>query len=356
MSTESDLLAAIIDNPEDDTVRLVYADYIEEQGRGIRAQLIRDQIEFARRWERIVLSVSDAKALVMDHAFADYLSYSPSSLLQAVSSPQTGVYGVPHSIMGIPIYVDQEIETNGLRTMKDISEFHKSDERHQLIRRIDKNISSLFYPHMTLDVGGLFALDGHERDISIPERDLGDFEAVRRLQCKLKVRRGFVQEINPQWSIFSGECRQILWDKKRDEKCPVTCHPIQRVVFDEDVDADMSHTRRETVTNPTVPYDTIRGHANLLGEKFVNQIAISHQALALHGPSSAHTYIQDAIRRMNRSLRRTKLLKLIFPQVEFVNTDGIHRVTVNRPVQVGELITEADIEDAIHIPRPGNNQ
>lgn len=51
MSTEAALLAAIASNPDDDTARLVYADFLEETGDEVataRAQFIRAQIELAR--------------------------------------------------------------------------------------------------------------------------------------------------------------------------------------------------------------------------------------------------------------------------------------------------------------------
>jgi uncharacterized protein (TIGR02996 family) len=53
---ERSLLAAIRDDPDDDTARLVYADWLEENGRADHAELIRVQIALAREQ-------GDAKAL-----------------------------------------------------------------------------------------------------------------------------------------------------------------------------------------------------------------------------------------------------------------------------------------------------
>lgn len=50
MSDEDALLAAIIANPDDDTPRLVYADWLDENGQPERAEFIRVQIEVAS-WE-----------------------------------------------------------------------------------------------------------------------------------------------------------------------------------------------------------------------------------------------------------------------------------------------------------------
>jgi uncharacterized protein (TIGR02996 family) len=49
MSEADALLAAILDNPTDDTPRRIYADWLQEQGQDDRAEFIRVQVELARR-------------------------------------------------------------------------------------------------------------------------------------------------------------------------------------------------------------------------------------------------------------------------------------------------------------------
>lgn len=44
---ESAFLAAILTEPEDDTVRLVYADWLQEHGDDARAASIRDSVRLA---------------------------------------------------------------------------------------------------------------------------------------------------------------------------------------------------------------------------------------------------------------------------------------------------------------------
>jgi uncharacterized protein (TIGR02996 family) len=48
MSTETALLRAIRDNPDEDTPRLIYADYLDEEGHCARAEFIRVQVERAQ--------------------------------------------------------------------------------------------------------------------------------------------------------------------------------------------------------------------------------------------------------------------------------------------------------------------
>ena len=48
MSTATSLIRAIRDNPDDDTVRLVYADFVEEEGDTARGEFIRVQVALSR--------------------------------------------------------------------------------------------------------------------------------------------------------------------------------------------------------------------------------------------------------------------------------------------------------------------
>lgn len=48
MTDHRALVAAMVADPADDTVRLAYADYLEENGEGERAELVRVQVELAR--------------------------------------------------------------------------------------------------------------------------------------------------------------------------------------------------------------------------------------------------------------------------------------------------------------------
>jgi uncharacterized protein (TIGR02996 family) len=51
MPTDDTFLAAVLADPDDDGPRLVYADWLDEQGQGERAEFIRCQVELAKRAE-----------------------------------------------------------------------------------------------------------------------------------------------------------------------------------------------------------------------------------------------------------------------------------------------------------------
>ena len=51
MSDHAALLQAVHDRPGDDSVRLVYADWLEEQGDDARAEFVRLQLDRAALWD-----------------------------------------------------------------------------------------------------------------------------------------------------------------------------------------------------------------------------------------------------------------------------------------------------------------
>jgi uncharacterized protein (TIGR02996 family) len=56
MTTQAELLRAVLDAPEDDTVRLAYADRLEEDGDADRAEFIRTQIALAEQSPEYMLT------------------------------------------------------------------------------------------------------------------------------------------------------------------------------------------------------------------------------------------------------------------------------------------------------------
>jgi len=95
--TGTDLLAAILAAPADDNVRLVYADYLQEQGASSRAEFIRVQVELARGpegidCERIFSEASSSGAEHWSCALAPELALPPvgATVTARLNSPQSG--------------------------------------------------------------------------------------------------------------------------------------------------------------------------------------------------------------------------------------------------------------------------
>src|SRR5271156_723271 len=82
MSTASDLLRAIRDNPDEDTPRLMYADYLDEEGFAARAEFIRVQVERSQLPEvdprRRVLEDREHE-LLAEHE-CDWLGVAPADM------------------------------------------------------------------------------------------------------------------------------------------------------------------------------------------------------------------------------------------------------------------------------------
>ena len=68
MTTGAALLRAILGNPDDDTVRLVYADWLEENGDAARAEFIRVQCELAKLADRAIRANARVTCNVADYA------------------------------------------------------------------------------------------------------------------------------------------------------------------------------------------------------------------------------------------------------------------------------------------------
>lgn len=110
--TGTDLLAAILAAPADDNVRLVYADYLQEQGASSRAEFIRVQVELARGpegidCERIFSEASSSGAEHWSCALAPELALPPvgATVTARLNSAQSGwltvtgavcAWGKPH--------------------------------------------------------------------------------------------------------------------------------------------------------------------------------------------------------------------------------------------------------------------
>lgn len=88
------LLRAILDNPEDDTVRLVYSDWLEEHGDQDRSEFIRAQIDVHHEHGTELVSPARKRAdeLLQKHGFA--WSHMPGK--PTYTPPRTISLGIVH--------------------------------------------------------------------------------------------------------------------------------------------------------------------------------------------------------------------------------------------------------------------
>lgn len=74
MNEQQSFLDAILAEPEDDGLRLVYADWLEENGQGERAEFIRVQIELHQEWPWAGQSVKDGLTVAGREAHPQFAS------------------------------------------------------------------------------------------------------------------------------------------------------------------------------------------------------------------------------------------------------------------------------------------
>jgi uncharacterized protein (TIGR02996 family) len=84
MSTEDALLRAIRDMPDEDTPRLVYADYLEEEGFSARAEFIRVQVELARlpEWDARRNALEDRQHELLAEHECSWLGVPPDAMAE----------------------------------------------------------------------------------------------------------------------------------------------------------------------------------------------------------------------------------------------------------------------------------
>jgi uncharacterized protein (TIGR02996 family) len=125
MSDGPALLEAIQREPDDDTLRLVYSDWLEENGDPERAEFIRVQIEAERHLTGLpehTRLTDRAVELLSKNASAWANSYEPAIAAGAVLSVQKPKYPVKR---GISLQNDQKVEYQGRRPSHSIVWFHR---------------------------------------------------------------------------------------------------------------------------------------------------------------------------------------------------------------------------------------
>src|SRR4051812_47473074 len=82
MSEQAGLLQAAIDNPDDDAIRFVLADWLDEHGEGALPEFIRAQIRLDRSppWERFHQEARKGRHLVFGNNFEKDLPALPAGL------------------------------------------------------------------------------------------------------------------------------------------------------------------------------------------------------------------------------------------------------------------------------------
>jgi len=141
------LLAAIRANPNEHTLRLVYADWLEENDQPELAEFIRLQVRYAEL-EYVTISSEDDSTLATCAELTHALHVLPGYLKIALDGGNAK-FGIPERVCGIRVYVDETISPTGItsvdRIFSKLKEPPISDIRKRYQELYDKGFR--FDPH-----------------------------------------------------------------------------------------------------------------------------------------------------------------------------------------------------------------
>lgn len=179
MSERSAFLAAIIANPDDDTVRLVYADWLQEQGEEDRAEFVRVQVEIARRE-----NACNCAALLPPTGRCSP-GVSAAALMCDLCKP-----------LYYPI-----------------------------------NLRSREQELLSTDYGPILGLRTRFRDGAIEHNPYGWIGAAGYAMGWCDFRRGFVEHVTAPAATFLRHADALIWHPGQNRPCPETAQPVRKVTL-----------------------------------------------------------------------------------------------------------------------------
>lgn len=326
MTEQQQLLAAIILQPDEDTSRLVYADYLQENGDEDRAQFIRLQCEYAK-YESVVLSEKDALVLAGDWDVIQYLQQSSYAFREAIDpNNPNGRYGLPSSLYGIKITVVPDAPDSGLTSFAAFRDRYNSSEKRNLYSLLEALI-----PANGQNTRKWFEIPSwgdHLVNVISPTAftvihpDTGA-RYVPPAKYRYTIRRGFIESVVCTSDNWFRHANEVWWHNSTGRDCPLTAQPIRKVTL-----TDSPVLRYEIEHRDDQPNRQVILRANML---LGTHDRVSNSFVRYHGPESrkqrvvSHTQLRDsrfnplldALESMDRELSPKKLLGGWFKGVEF---------------------------------------
>lgn len=324
MTEQQHLLAEIISNPDYDTVRLVFADWLEEHDDPYRAAFIRAQVEYAK-YERVVLSRNDAMKLTYDHDLCTHLMQSPYST-RAIAGDHgnpNGEWGLPARIMGIEIEVQHDARDSGYTTLNHFRKLASDPRRRELKEQMRESCG----PHEDGSYGERWwKWFGDVVKWGNNQHDTGPPNGNRYIN----IHRGFIESVTCTADDWFQHAEEVWWHRDKTiagervgdyierapRPCPLTAQPLRKVVMTTSPVVSYEIEHRET------PHDMIELRARMvLGDRnrisscmvFQKQDVLSRREIT----ASSLNLLRQAVERMDRELPPRKLLGEWFKGVEF---------------------------------------
>lgn len=218
-SEQQSLLKAIVTSPEEDSVRLIYADYLDDYiEEHEQAEFIRLQVELYRG-PSVMLSIQEAKAINNDPEYKTYLMQSHYAL-RDVCEGRNAKYALPEMIYGVRINVDPTAETTEYMKFSMFNLAWASMEWKAKSAREQELINSLsglrrWVCPLVEALGTSIKIDrdnySHHGTKSIY------FGIGRELQYTFS--RGFMSRITMSADDFLLHADKMIWHPDQKEKC-----------------------------------------------------------------------------------------------------------------------------------------
>lgn len=315
MTEQQALLAEIISNPDDDTVRLAYADWLEEHDDPHRAAFIRAQVEYAK-YEKVVLSTNDVRWLLYDAEYITLFSQSMYPPRRSSSQGEWEEWGLPKSIMGIEVEVRGGVPDSGYTTVEHFRKLASDPRRMELKSQIE--FTSQFN-----DPYGRWNNWLPEGKPFVP-RSYPD--AALNILCDFS--RGFVESVTCTTDDWFRHADGVWWH--RDKKvvyndqgegqitypCPLTAQPLRKVTLTTSPVRDYSmHSRRlQQQEMVEIQGRMILGPESVVGDHRLFTSTVTIPITAWRDYSS---YVGGVIDSLNRQFSPPRMLSEWFKGIEF---------------------------------------
>lgn len=289
------LMAEVITNPEDDTVRLAAADWYEENGQPERAEYIRCEVELYRL-RNITISYKDWGRLLTDRGYRDYLMMSPWAL-RAMIDGNSIVRG-PVDIYGTSVTVAKRDDT-GLDTLDKIKNRPDQTRIMELLRR-------------SREASGRYLLENE-----YGEREWSWFGPSARVAHT--TTRGWISSVTCAAAQWVKAAETLYWTKDEEavklgvcgRECPVTAQPVTKVFLTDDDLNPTIHVINLDRLNQVV----LRGVVSVGKIRFSDQVEIDRMGIS--NRQDAATAVEHARDVVRSRLAAHRLLPRMYPGVRF---------------------------------------
>ena len=136
LHTRAEFVAAIRESPADETLKLVYADWLEEHGESEYAAFVRAYVEY-KRPQSVTISERDAIRLASSSAYRTLIQYMRYGVEKTLNG-RNAEYGLLERIWNVEIYVSPDAPDTGMVTVEHFRGYWHRPERRRIVERCEE--------------------------------------------------------------------------------------------------------------------------------------------------------------------------------------------------------------------------